>query len=210
MVWFASFFNNETLISISIVQLLHSSHLDLVCTSPGSGSPARTVCREKSRQPKKPIPAPPSQALPKLGRSGSDGNTVRAPGGCADSMLQVAPAYAKKVLSLVGRKLPCAGSTHHWNLQPGLQAHISTHGAFAAHTWESTAQTSELKPLRGPAGGLRAGLRGQVTLWQCPWVYSIFQLGNGMGLRWHLGQDPSTQNPCRFLQNPAHCVSPVN
>lgn len=62
--WFASLFSNEALISISTVQLLHFSHLDFACTSPGSGLPARTVWREKSGQPKKLIPASPSRALP--------------------------------------------------------------------------------------------------------------------------------------------------
>lgn len=75
--WFASFFSNEALISFFTVQLLHFSHLDLACRSLATELPSRTDWREKSGQPKKPIPASPSQALLKLGRSGSDGSTWR-------------------------------------------------------------------------------------------------------------------------------------
>lgn len=89
-----------------------------------------------------------------------------------------------------------------------LQHTRGTHGRAQLKSLSPNprAQTPEL----GPEGGLHADLRGQVTLWQRLWVCSAFRLGNGMGLRWHLGQGPSKQTPCRSLQNPAHCVSPVN
>lgn len=72
--WFASLFNNEALISISTVQLLQFFWILLAQAQ----APARTVWKEESGQPKKPIPASPRQALPKPGTGGSDGSAVRA------------------------------------------------------------------------------------------------------------------------------------
>lgn len=40
IVWFASLFSNEALISISAVQLLHFSHLGFASTNPSLGLPA--------------------------------------------------------------------------------------------------------------------------------------------------------------------------
>lgn len=89
--WFASLFSNEALISISTVQLLHFSQILPAQAQAEDCQQEKSAWREKSGQPNDPTGFP-SQALPKVGRGSSDGNIARAPGGCADSMLQVVSA----------------------------------------------------------------------------------------------------------------------
>lgn len=137
--WFASLFSNEALISI-----FHSCCTSLTRILPAQAQAEdcqqeKPAWRARPGQRKRPAsPASPSRALPKAGRSRSDGNTVRARGGCADSMHPAVPACAIKLHSSRGRRFPC---TKPARTPPSSLAWAPrvTH-AFTAHRRESTAK----------------------------------------------------------------------
>lgn len=141
--WFASLFSNEALISTSTVQLLHFSHLDFACTSPSSGLPARAVWREKSGQPKKPtsqlLQAEPCQSRAEVAQMGiQSGHLQDVLTPCSKWLLPVlwsftAPWEGGFVVQAAHTPEPTGWDSRHTS---------STHGAFTAHTGESTAQTN--------------------------------------------------------------------
>lgn len=110
--WFASLFNNEALISISTVELLHFSHLDFACTSPGLQDYQQELSGGRSQG----SPKSSSQFLQaELCQSRAEVAQVGTQTGHLEDVLTPGSngAYAKKLHSSVGRRVPCAGSTHH-------------------------------------------------------------------------------------------------
>lgn len=108
--WFASLLNNEALISISTVQLLHFFHLDFACTSPGSGLPARTVWGRSQSSPKSPsqlLQAELCQSWAEVAQMGAQ-SLEDALTPCSERLLPVLRSS-----KLRGKELPRAGSTHH-------------------------------------------------------------------------------------------------
>lgn len=110
--WFGSLFNNEALISISTVQLLHFSHLDFACTSPGLQDYQQELSRGRSQGSQE----SPSQLLQaELCQRRAEVAQVGTQTGHLEDVLTPCSngVYAKKPHSSGGRRVPCAGSTHH-------------------------------------------------------------------------------------------------
>lgn len=109
---------------------------------------------------------------------------------------QVALACTIKLPSCQGRRWPCTKPAHTPPSSSAWAPHI-THNDFTAHGYESMAKAN-LQVV--PWWVTMANLRGQVTLWSCPWVSLILWLGNDMGLGGSQSKVLLSKTPAEFCR----------